>query len=99
MVAVEQLVTNEYINYLQRSIKIKNHKCFNIQTISDILKETLNVSKIKSNYLIVKATKQNVNTIKETIENTLVSSLGDEVSLALDVKQQGMEVIVRMTRI
>lgn len=98
MVAVEQLVTNDYINYLQKSIKMKNHKGINIETISEVLKKSLNVSKVKTNYLIVKATKQNVSIIKETIEKTLVSSLGDEVSLALDIKQQGMEVIVRMAR-
>ena len=98
MVAVEQLVTNDYINYLQKSIKMKNHKGINIKTISEVLKKSLNVSKVKTNYLIVKATKQNVSSIKETILQTLVSSLGDEVSLALDIKQQGMEVIVRMAR-
>lgn len=98
MVAVEQLVTNDYINYLQKSIKMKTHKGFNIETISEVLKNSLNVSKVKTNYLIVKATKQNVSSIKETILQTLVSSLGDEVSLALDIKQQGMEVIVRMAR-
>ena len=95
---VEQLATNDYINYLQRSIKVKNHKEFNIQTISDILKETVNVSKTKANYLIVKATKQNMNTIKESVEHAIVEGLGDEISLALDITQKGMEVIVRLTR-
>lgn len=92
-----EIYTTTLLNKMSKAKKVMENK--SLEQVAEILKEDFNVTKIKTNYLVIKPSKQHKNKdITQDIKNKLTESMQIDILFALQVKNNVSEIIIKLKK-